>query len=72
MSAEATWKVIHMTRGSESAKKIRLALEAEGFLVRVQALPGGDAPEEIYYEIAVPGMEAPDAQDMLIERGLLL
>ena len=72
MSAEATWKVIHMVRGPENAKAIRQALEAEGFLVRVHALPGGSLPEEIYYEIAVPGMEAPDAQDILIERGLLL
>ena len=72
MSTEATWKGIHMVRGQRNAVRTETALEAEGFLVRVQALPGGETPDDVYYEIAVPGMEAQEAQDLLIERGLLL
>ncbi len=72
MPDEPSWKVIHMVRGRQAAKKILSCIREEGYPVRLVELPSGESPEEHYYQIAVPGFEAEECQELLLERNLLL
>ena len=68
----AQWKVIHVARSEKRAKEILLLLEKEGFLARGKQVYRFVSSEENYYEIMVPGSEAVEAQQLLIEHNLLM
>ena len=72
MAASASWKVIHMARSEKLAQMILTSLEDEGFLVRIKQVYRTVSSEENYYEIMVPSAEATEAQQLLIEKNLLL
>lgn len=72
MADNPSWKVIHMARSEKLALSIMSALEAEGFLVRLKQVYRTVSSEENYYEIMVPSAEATEAQQLLIEKNLLL
>lgn len=72
MPMSAPWKVIHMTRSQAHAAQITQALEAEGILSRSRRVYKKVASEDNYYEIVVLDAEAREAQQILIERNLLL
>lgn len=72
MADNPSWKVIHMARSEKLALSIMSALEAEGFLVRLKQVYRTVSSEENYYEIMVPSEEATEAQQLLIEKNLLL
>ena len=72
MAQGAQWKVIHMARSEKHAKEILSLLEREGILARSKQVYRTVSSEENYYEIMVPGLEAMEAQQLLIENNLLL
>jgi uroporphyrinogen-III synthase len=72
MAQGPSWKVIHMARSEKHAQIILSALETEGFLVRLKQVYRTVSSDENYYEIMVPGGEATEAQQLLIEKNLLL
>ena len=72
MPGSASWKVIHMARSEKHAQAIMSALEQEGFFVRLKQVYRTVSSEENYYEIMVPSAEATEAQQLLIEKNLLL
>lgn len=72
MAASASWKVIHMAHSEKLAQTILAALEDEGFLARFKQVYRTVSSEENYYEIMVPSAEAKEAQQLLIEKNLLL
>ena len=72
MALAAQWKVIHMTRSDKHAREILALLEREGFLARSRQVYRAVSSEENYYEIMVPGSEAMEAQQLLIENNLLI
>lgn len=72
MPSSASWKVIHMARSEKHAQAIMSALEQEGFLIRLKQVYRTISSEENYYEIMVPSAEATEAQQLLIEKNLLL
>ena len=72
MAQGAQWKVIHMARSEKHASEILSLLEKEGFLARSRQVYRTVSSEENYYEIMVPGSEAVEAQQLLIEHNLLI
>ena len=72
MAPSAQWTVIHMARSEKHAKEILALLEQEGFLARGRQVYRTVSSEENYYEIMVPGSEAVEAQQVLIEHNLLM
>ena len=72
MSQSAPWKVIHMTRSEAHANRILEVLKSEGFMARTHQVYRAVSSEENYYEIIVLASEAREAQQILIERSLLL
>ena len=72
MPTTAGWKVIHMARSESHAQDILSSLEQEGCLVRLRQVYRSVSSEENYYEIMVPSAEATEAQQLLIEKNLLL
>ncbi|MBQ8080609.1 MAG: hypothetical protein IJ240_01780 [Clostridia bacterium] len=72
MKKKALWTVIHMTRGQEKADMILAALQAEGFMARSTRMSRVMSDTEDDFEILVIASEAEEAQQFLIERGLLL
>lgn len=72
MTPNPAWKVIHMARSESHAQSIMTALQDEGFLVRLKQVYRTVSSEENYYEIMVPSAEATEAQQLLIEKNLLL
>lgn len=72
MAPNPSWKVIHMARSEKHAQTILSALVDEGCLVRLKQVYRTVSSEENYYEIMVPSAEATEAQQLLIEKNLLL
>ena len=72
MKKAAHWAVIHMTRGQVRAEEIQQALQAEGFLARIRQMSRAMSGEENDFEILCLQSEAQEAQQLLIERGLLI
>ena len=72
MAQAAQWKVIHMARSEKHAQAILKMLEQEGFLARSRQVYRSVSSEDNYYEIMVLGSEAVEAQQLLIEKNLLL
>ena len=72
MSQSAPWKVIHMARSEAHAAEILETLKGEGFMARIHQVYRAVSSEENYYEIIVLASEAREAQQLLIERNLLL
>ena len=72
MTQGAQWKVIHMARSEKHANEMLSLLEREGFLARVRQVHRAVSAQGNYYEIMVPGSEAVEAQQLLIENNLLL
>ncbi len=68
----AQWRVIHMTRTEKHAEVILAFLSEEGILARSRQVYRGVASEDNYYEIRVLDSEAAEAQQLLIERNLLI
>jgi hypothetical protein len=62
------WTVIHLVSDRDKANQIYNKLTAEGFLVKVQPLNKKD--DNRYFQILVPGSEAQEAYDSLVELGL--
>ncbi len=63
------WKIIHIVSNETKAKNIQDKLTLEGFLVKIQ--PVNRHKKEGYYQILVPGEEAQEAYNILLEIGLL-
>ena len=63
------WTTVYVATGHNRALMIEEKLRAEGFLVKVRNF--GVNNEHILYEILVLEFEAKDAQDALIELGIL-
>lgn len=61
-----------MTRGEANARRIVDFLNAESFLARYESVSSGKSEGDVCYEIRVPGSEAREAQQLLIENNLLL
>ncbi len=72
MKKAAHWTVIHMTRGETRAEEILQALKAEGFMARVRQMSRAMSGEENDFEVLCLESEAQEAQQLLIERGLLI
>lgn len=72
MAQGAQWKVIHITRSQANADQLLSALEQEGFMARSRKVSRTLSSDENYYEIMVPGAEAMEAHQLLIENNLLL
>ena len=72
MAQAAQWKVIHMARSEKHAQEILTMLEQEGILARSRQVYRSGSSEDNYYEIMVLGSEAVEAQQVLIEKNLLL
>ena len=72
MAQGAEWKVIHMAHSEKNAREIISLLAREGFLARAKQVYKTVSSEENYYEIMVPGSEAVEAQQILIENNLLM
>ncbi len=72
MARGALWKVIHMVRSEAHANEILETLKSEGFMARSREVYRAVSNEENYYEIMVLASEAAEAQQLLIERNLLL
>ena len=72
MAQGAQWKVIHITRSQANADQLLSALEQEGFMARSRQVSRTLSSDENYYEIMVPGAEAMEAHQLLIENNLLL
>ena len=72
MAQGAQWKVIHMSHSEKNAKEIISLQEREGILARAKQVDKTDSSDENYYEIMVPGSEAVEAQQILIENNLLM
>ncbi len=72
MAPSAQWTVIHMARSEKHANDILALLEQEGFLARSRQVYRIVSSQENYYEIMVPGSEAMEAQQLLIEHNLLI
>lgn len=72
MPRSSGWTVIHMAHSEAHAKAILALLAEEGFLARSRQVYRTVSSEDNYYEIMVPGAEAREAQQLLIERNLLL
>ncbi len=70
MPDEPSWKVIHMVHGRRAAQRILACLEGEGYPVRLTEVSPGAEGGDPYFEIAVPGIEAGECRDLLIERVL--
>lgn len=64
------WVVIHMAKGEEAAKAVEVLLQSEGVLVKRKQVYKNLPPDENYYEIQVPGAEAKEARDLLIENSI--
>ncbi|NLL82183.1 MAG: glutamate decarboxylase [Tissierellia bacterium] len=60
------WTTIYLATSREQANNIENLLRSDGFLVKLEE----DRAESLY-EILVLKNEAEDAQDALLERGLL-
>ncbi len=72
MARTSGWMVIHMAHSEKLANAILALLEQEGFLARSRQVYRTVSSEDNYYEIMVPRAEAQEAQQLLIERNLLL
>ena len=72
MKKAAHWTVIHMTRGQTRAEEILQALQSEGFMARTRQMSRAMSGEENDFEIICLQSEAQEAQQLLIERGLLM
>ncbi len=72
MQSKDSLKVIHMTRSETQAQKIVEALLEEDFFVKSHQVYRSVSKEENYYEIMVLPSEVKEAQQILIERSLLL
>lgn len=72
MAQGAQWKVIHITRSQENAQTLLSTLKQEGFMARSRQVSRTLSSDENYYEIMVPGAEAMEAHQLLIENNLLL
>lgn len=72
MAQGAKWKVIHITRSQSNEETLLAALEKEGFMARSHQVSRSLSSQENYYEIMVPGAEAMEAYQVLIENNLLL
>ncbi len=72
MAHNAQWTVIHVARSEKRAREILALLEGEGFLPRSRQMYRSVASEDNDYEIMVPGSEAVEAQQLLIENNLLI
>lgn len=72
MAQSPQWKVIHITHSEKRAQEILVFLEEEGILARSRQVSHSLSAQENDYAIMVLGAEAAEAQQMLIERNLLL
>jgi len=72
MAQGAQWRVIHITRSQANADQLLSILEQEGFMARSRQVSRTLSSDENYYEIMVPGAEAMEAHQLLIENNLLL
>ena len=72
MKKTALWTVVHMARGQAKAEEILNALTQEGFMTRIQQMSRLMSGEENDFGILCLASEAHEAQQFLIERGLLL
>jgi hypothetical protein len=63
------WRTIYVTIDKKQAYSIENTLKTEGFLVKVNG--SYDAERENLYEILVLKNEAKDAQDTLLEMGMI-
>ena len=60
------WTTIYLATNNEQANSVEDVLKSEGFLVKIE-----EDFQENLYEILVLEYEAEDAQEALLERGLI-
>ena len=72
MSETARWHVIHLTKSEKNAEHITRVLQDEGLVARYVPVTKAADKSENYYEILCLPSEAAEAQQLLIERGLLI
>jgi len=63
------WTTVYVTTSRNSATKIEKLLRDEGFLIKVKDSTYEN--KETLYEILVLEYEAKDAQEVLLEKGIL-
>jgi len=63
------WTTVYVTTSGNSATKIEKILRDEGFLIKVKDSTYEN--KETLYEILVLEYEAKDAQEVLLEKGIL-
>ena len=64
------WTVIHLARSEQNAWEILRFLRQESFLARYRRVTARSGQSDCF-EILVPGGEAPEAQQLLIDNNLL-
>lgn len=63
------WTTIYVATDKKQAEDVEKNLTTEGFLVRVKG--AFDSESESLYEVLVLKNEAEDAQDALLEKGMI-
>lgn len=63
------WTTIYVATDKKQADSVENSLKAEGFLVKVKSVYDSDT--ESLFEILVLKYEAEDAQDALMEKGII-
>ncbi|WFA09172.1 hypothetical protein [Tissierella sp. Yu-01] len=63
------WTTIYVATDKKQAESIENSLKAEGFLVKVKSVY--DSESGSLFEILVLKYEAEDAQDALMEKGII-
>ncbi len=72
MRKTAHWTVIHVTRNQARADEIARILQEEGFMAKARQMSRAMSGEENDFEIICLASEAKEAQQILIEHGLLM
>ena len=72
MKSAAHWTVILVVRSRNRAEMILAQLRSEGFMARVRPVSRAMSGDNDDFELSCPASEAGEAQQILIERGLLM
>lgn len=65
------WIVINMAKSEELMSQVRSVLEGEGILVKVRPIYKKVGNKQNYYEIMVLESESEEANEILMDKGLL-
>lgn len=67
----SVWRMIHLARSEDAARRISAMLTREGLVVKAHPIYRNRSAQDNLYEILVLKSEFEEARNLLIEQGLL-